>query len=173
MNIDRFNSAILPIINNESMQTTKSCMQHGKISVYGHSLAVAHYSVAFAEKLRIRCDFVSLARGAALHDFFLYDWHKTNNVGDGLHGFAHPKTALRNASAQFELNVCEADIISKHMWPLTITKLPHKRESWIVCLIDKYCSLLETLKINRYGNESFTPESCAADDTAVFREALA
>lgn len=157
MSIDEFNAAIIPIVDNDSMQTTKECIQHGNISVYGHSLAVAHYSVALAQKLKIRCDLRSLARGAALHDFFLYDWHKMNNCGDGLHGFAHPKTALRNASSQFELNNCERDIIGKHMWPLTISKMPMRRESWIVCLVDKYCSLLETLKINRYGNESFTP----------------
>ena len=40
------------------------------------------------------------------------------------------------------------DIIKKHMWPLTIIP-PACREAWIVTAADKYCSLLETLKLRR------------------------
>ena len=49
----------------------------------------------------------------------------------------------------------EKEISSKHMWPLTITKIPKHRESWLVCIADKYCSLLETLGLNRYNDETF------------------
>ena len=137
------------------MQATKKLVQHGNVSVFAHSLAVAAYSVKLAEKLGIEYDRRSLIRGALLHDFFLYDWHKINNVGDGLHGVAHPNTASKNAVKYFRLNRRELDIIRKHMWPLTLTKLPRYRESWLVCAADKYCSLLETLGMNKYGNETF------------------
>lgn len=150
-----FHKAAAEIVNNKKMQSTKKCIQHGDVSVYGHSAAVAAYSVRLAEKLGIKYDKRSLIRGALLHDFFLYDWHKTNNVGDGLHGFAHPLTASKNAVRNFRLNKKELDIIRTHMWPLTLRKLPKHRESWLVCLVDKYCSVLETLKINRYGDNSF------------------
>lgn len=150
-----FHKTAAEIVNNKKMQSTKKCIQHGNISVYGHSAAVAAYSVKLAEKLGIKYDKRSLIRGALLHDFFLYDWHKTNNVGDGLHGFAHPRTASKNAVRNFRLNKKELDIIRTHMWPLTFRKLPKHRESWLVCIVDKYCSVLETLKINRYGDNSF------------------
>ena len=150
-----FEKIAFPVISHRKMQSTKKLTQHGDVSVYGHSLAVAAYSLRFAHLLGIRCDKRSLIRGAILHDFFLYDWHKINNVGDGLHGFAHPNTASKNAIRYFRLNKKELDIIRKHMWPLTITKLPRYRESWIVCAADKYCSLLETLGLNSYNDETF------------------
>lgn len=144
-----------PIVSHHKMQSTKKLVQHGNVSVFAHSLAVAAYSVRLAEKLGIEYDRRSLIRGALLHDFFLYDWHKINDVGDGLHGFAHPNTASKNAVKYFRLNKKELDIIRKHMWPLTLTKIPRYRESWLVCIVDKYCSLLETLGLNRYNDETF------------------
>lgn len=153
-----FQKAIAPIVKNEKMQSTKSCVQHGDVSVFAHSMAVAAYSIKLADKLGIKYDRKSLIRGALLHDFFLYDWHETTNVGDGLHGFAHPCTASKNAVRYFNLNKKEMDIIRKHMWPLTITKMPKCRESWLVCAVDKYCSLLETFGLNTYNDESFVNE---------------
>lgn len=150
-----FEKTAKPIVTHHKMQQTKKLIQHGDVSVFAHSLAVAAYSVKLARKLGIKYDRRSLIRGALLHDFFLYDWHKTNNVGDGLHGFAHPNTASKNAVKYFKLNKRELDIIRKHMWPLTLTKIPRYRESWLVCMADKYCSLLETLGLNKYNNETF------------------
>jgi uncharacterized protein len=36
----------------------------------------------------------SLIRGALLHDYFLYDWHKGKNRKK-LHGFRHPGIAVK------------------------------------------------------------------------------
>jgi uncharacterized protein len=81
-----------------------------------------------------------------LHDFYLYDWH-TPDHSHRLHGFRHPRTALNNAKKYYSLNQVEADIIEKHMWPLTLTKAPLCREAMLVCLVDKYISTTETLYI--------------------------
>lgn len=143
------------VAENENMQKTKQLTQHGNVSVFAHSVAVAHYSLELAKLLGMSCDRRSLIRGAMLHDFFLYDWHKMHNAGDGLHGFAHPTTASKNALRDFRLNKRELDIIRKHMWPLTLTKLPLYRESWLVCAADKFCSLLETFGLNSYGDDTF------------------
>ena len=90
-----------------------------------------------------------MVRGALLHDYFLYDWHdKSRENYQRLHGFYHPGIALRNASMEYELTLREKDIIKKHMWPLTVVP-PLCREAWIVTTADKYCSLLETLKLHR------------------------
>ena len=57
------------------------------------------------------------------------------------------REALKNATLFFQINEKETDIILKHMWPLTV-KPPRYKEAFIVCLLDKFCCLVETLKIH-------------------------
>lgn len=132
------------ILVNEKIKSMRSFMQHGDVSTLQHSISVAYMSFLFAKKLNIKVDIKSLIRGALLHDFFLYDWHIENKSG-GMHGFKHPKIALKNAEEHFLLNERERDIIGKHMWPMTII-LPKYKEALIVCLIDKYSAIIETFK---------------------------
>ena len=89
------------ILLSEGMRTEKHFIQHGSVSVYDHSLAVAVCAVQIAlwsthifpwsHKLRLR----SLVRGALLHDYFLYDWHVPAKW-HRLHGFPHAARACRN-----------------------------------------------------------------------------
>lgn len=65
------------------------------------------------------------------------------------HGFKHPLIARYNADAVFKLNEKERNIIQTHMWPLTITQLPHCREAYLVCLADKMSSSWETVMERR------------------------
>jgi uncharacterized protein len=143
-------SDIAEILENCDMQKSKGFIQHGKVSVFSHSVAVAEYCCRFAKKMRLKVDYKSMVRGALLHDFFLYDWH---DDWDKLHGFKHPRIALENADKQFKLNKKERDIIRKHMWPMTLINIPTCKEAWLVCIIDKYCSLMETFKIFKYNYE--------------------
>ena len=122
-------------------------MQHGTASVFEHVLSVARTSLSIAnkfQKIGIKFDRRSIARGAILHDYFLYDWHEKNEYHN-THGFTHPGRAFKNASRDFELNDKEGDVIRKHMFPLTGIP-PTRRESWMVCLADKWCALCETFK---------------------------
>lgn len=119
-------------------------IQHGSTSVYAHCVQVAWESYLFAKKRNLEVDLEKLVRGALLHDYFLYDWHN-QLTPHHLHGFFHPGIALRNASEDVVLSDVERDIIKKHMFPLTIMP-PKYKESWIVCWIDKKCSMRETLK---------------------------
>lgn len=128
---------------NGKYHLTKKHIQHGRTSVYQHSINVARFSVGLAAFLHIRVNRRRLIRGALLHDYFLYDWHE-KNAGHSLHGFRHPYLALDNARRDFRLNAVERDIIKKHMFPLTPFP-PMYAESWVVCLADKICSLYETL----------------------------
>ena len=138
------------IILSPEAQVMKSFTQHGETSVFDHCLAVAKYSLLIAHSLerifKISIDKDSLVRGALLHDYFLYDWH-VKGASEGLHGFTHPRTALRNASRDFELNDIEKDIIVKHMFPLTPFP-PMHREGFIVTIADKWCALAETFKVD-------------------------
>jgi len=136
------------ILNHENMQKTKEYMQHGEISCYTHILAVSYKSVQMVEKLKWKVDMESLIRGALLHDYFLYDWHK-NERWHKLHGFKHAKIALANASRDFDLNIIEKEIILKHMFPLNILP-PTTKESLVVIVVDKICALSEMLSKHPY-----------------------
>ena len=137
------------ILKSENFRSTKNYIQHGTMPVHRHCIDVAEKSIAISKFLRIPCNEREMVRGALLHDYFLYDWHdKSRENYQRLHGFYHPGIALRNASMEYELTLREKDIIKKHMWPLTVVP-PICREAWIVTTADKYCSLLETLKLHR------------------------
>ena len=137
------------IIASENFRNTRNYIQHGSMPVYRHCMDVADQSIKISKLLRVNCNERELIRGALLHDYFLYDWHdKYRDNYQRLHGFYHPGIALRNAQKEYSLSDREKDIIKKHMWPLTIVP-PACREAWIVTAADKYCSLLETLKLRR------------------------
>jgi uncharacterized protein len=132
------------LLSNEKVLEMNQYIQHGNTTTFTHCLVVAYYSYLLSLRLSLPLDRRSLVRGAMLHDFYLYDWHVPDK-SHKLHGFVHPYFALHNAHKYFKLNKIEADIIEKHMWPLTLRKLPSHKEAILVNLVDKYCSLLETL----------------------------
>ncbi len=141
------------ILSSPNFRSTRAYIQHGTVSVHMHSISVASISLAIMKKLEclgIKSRERDLVRGALLHDYFLYDWHHHRHPKGlkNLHGFRHPQTALKNAEKEYVLTPRQRDIIGKHMWPLTMTP-PACREAWIVTVADKYCSLLETLRLRR------------------------
>ena len=151
-NYDKIKDYGVDILKAEGFRNSEHSIQHGTVSVREHSIAVAECSLAICERLPVSFKERELVRGALLHDYFLYDWHDKEVSFHNIlrfyemHGFTHPTTALTNARKEFRLTKREEDIIKKHMWPLTI-KPPVCREAWVVTLADKYCSLLETLRI--------------------------
>lgn len=138
-----FNDYMDELLADEKIKQMSNFIQHGDTTCLMHCKTVAYYSIAFVSKFNIQVDRRSLIRGALLHDYFLYDWHH-QRLGN-LHGFHHPKIALKNAMRDYELTKIEMDIIRKHMFPLTIY-LPKYRETVIVCLMDKYCTIKEVFQ---------------------------
>lgn len=120
-------------------------IQHGSTTTLEHSINVSYHSYKVAKRLNM--DYKSAARAGLLHDFFLYDWHlEPKNINFfKKHGFTHPQKALENATTHFRLNDKEKDIIEKHMWPLTLRKVPKYKESFLVSVVDKYSSCCETI----------------------------
>jgi len=132
-------SCVDDLIDHPLVRSMRGYNQHGEVSCLEHSLYVSYYSYLICRRLNLnyRC----AARGGLLHDFFLYDWHEKGSH-EGWHGLNHPRIALENAKEHFYLCALEQDIISKHMWPLTI-KLPKYKESFLVLIVDKYCAFVE------------------------------
>ena len=85
------------------------------------------------------------ARGAMLHDFYLYDQHKGEQPVPGRHAEVHPMVALANANKYFEVDDVMYDCIAHHMFPSTPTR-PTTMEGYIVSIADKYCAGLEVGK---------------------------
>ncbi|MDC7218358.1 MAG: hypothetical protein PQJ59_00350 [Spirochaetales bacterium] len=130
----------------EDFQRLAHINHHGN-SVLEHSFKVT--CLAWTLSKRWGWDRKSVARGAILHDFFLYDWKVKGSSGPRrsyeiwkMHGFTHPGQALRNSEDRFELNKRERDIIARHMFPLTPLP-PRYRESWLVNICDKLVALGE------------------------------
>jgi len=146
-----FKSYLEEIMQKKKYLKMNRYIQHGNTSCLLHSIAVSYYSFRLAKFLRLNIHEKELIRGALLHDYFLYDWHAkykpTRNVG--LHGRIHPKIALFNARKDYNVNELEADIIARHMFPLTFTP-PKYKESIIVCLVDKVLSTYEVFSKNAY-----------------------
>lgn len=141
--INAFIHIIQDILEHPVVLSMKNYIAHGETNCLEHSLYVAFTSYTLAVKLGLDPRLVT--RGAMLHDFYLYDWHYKGER-TGLHGFTHSKESLRNAKQFFDLTEIEEQIILRHMWPLT-WPAPTKKEAIIVTLCDKYCTTLETLKL--------------------------
>ena len=106
-----FNEILSDILSNETVKQMHNYIQHGEISCYTHCYYVAYYTYLICKKLKL--DYKSAVRGAMLHDLFLYDWHTTSPADineKGVHAWAHPRIALKNASKIFTLNDTEKDI---------------------------------------------------------------
>lgn len=124
------------------MQKSKGFMQHGTTSIYDHSVSVAVASIMLARAIGLCVDERALVRGALLHDYFLYDWHN-RQTSKPKHATKHGSYAPENAQQDFELGPVECDMIAKHMFPLSAA-LPRYRETWVLCVVDKWVSLRET-----------------------------
>ena len=131
------------ILNSKSVLSQKEFMQHGKVSVYDHTINVTIHALKIVKKVKIKVDERSLIRGCLLHDYFLYDWH-VNDKSHRLHGFHHARTAMLNADRDFGLKKEEKNMIYSHMFPLNL-RLPKYKESIILCISDKICAVKETI----------------------------
>lgn len=136
-----FRNCLRKIVSETEFLSMGEFIQHGQTSCLWHSIAVAYYSLCVAQYFHLICNEESLVYGALLHDYFLYDWH-IKDKSHRLHGFTHAKTSLKNARKHWNVDKVQSNIIRCHMFPLTPIP-PCYKESIIVCLVDKYCSIRE------------------------------
>ncbi len=137
-----FQNIVNDLIENKTVQEMKNYRQHFSTSCFEHCYAASYYCYRICKLLKL--DYKSAARGAMLHDLFLYDWREKGNRS-GFHAFTHGKTAYENASKLFDLNKIEKDMIIKHMWPVTIS-FPRYLETLILTFVDKFCAIQESFE---------------------------
>ncbi len=131
------------ILNNEYFIKTQSTIHHG-LNKLDHSIKVSYYSYILAKKYNL--DYVSVARGGLLHDFFLSNTNGKSISKDSIKlAFSHNQIALENSIKHFKLNDIEKDIIVKHMFPVMNT-IPKYKESLLVASIDKLIGTIESVK---------------------------
>lgn len=130
---------ISDILQNSEYQKLKGFTHHMYTTRYQHCLNVAWYSYLIARKRGL--DYISMARGAMLHDFYLYNRPSDAPV-EGRHSDVHPQIALANAEKYFEVNDIMRDVIGNHMWPTGCSR-PKTEEGLIITIADKYCATLE------------------------------
>lgn len=136
-----FYECIKDIVTHPAVLQMKNFYQHCDTDCYEHCLNVAYNNFRICRYLGL--DARSAARGGMLHDLFLYDWRQhRRKTGDRLHAITHPVTAYRNARKYFKLNKVEKEVITKHMWPVSLIP-PRYPETYIICLTDKYCGSRE------------------------------
>ena len=144
--LQEFNSYLKGYIDNPEVRKMADFIAHGKVSVLHHSLNVAMLAYLLNSRLKLKADLEPLLIGALLHDFYLYDWHEArlNSNFFKMHGFTHPKVACDNAIRHFAVDKKTQEVISCHMWPLTLRSLPRHKEAILVCIADKLCAIKET-----------------------------
>ncbi len=147
-NDSEYMEIVSDLLENEKLQQLDDITHHHYTTRLIHSLFVSYVSYKIAKSMNL--DYVSTARAALLHDFFLEEREEIELLGLGSHNTIHPKIALKNAEKITELNKVEKDIIVKHMFLCTFSvQVPRYQESFIVSMVDKYCSVSEVSKPTR------------------------
>ena len=140
-----FQELIREIVSSEEFRTMRAFRHHVRTNVFDHSLKVAYLCYRHHKRFQTKLPLYELVRGALLHDYYLYDWHDRRPSYRWVHGFAHPKRALKNALRRYpDLSITERDMILRHMFPLTVSP-PRTRGGWILCLYDKIAAVDEYL----------------------------
>ena len=125
------------IMEHPVVQSMDRFIQHGNTTTKDHCIQVSYLSYRICRKRG--WDGRAAARAGLLHDLFLYDWHTQKNH---IHGFTHPRVAMKNAVRYFQVTPHEQNIILRHMWPLTPVP-PRTREGMVIVYADKFCGISE------------------------------
>lgn len=141
--IQQFYSYIQDLLADPKVRKMANISHHTqRITCLDHSLFVAY--VGFRLSRLFGGDRRAIVKGGLLHDLYLSTQCRERSMFR--HLLRHPEMAVRNAQS-FHLTELETGIIRKHMWPVTITKVPTRREEVIVSLADKLCAMAEVTGI--------------------------
>lgn len=133
------------IIEHEEFNKTKDIVHHG-LNRFDHCVRVSYYSYKVTKLLKL--DYEQVARAGLLHDFFFVDNSDVDATKRLDVLINHPKYALINSKRYFELSDKEEDIITSHMFPVSL-KTPKYMESWIVDVVDNVVAVGEAMYSTR------------------------
>jgi len=136
-----YKKIVKDIFRNNKFKNLYNIEHHG-ISRMEHSIKISYYSYKLAKLFRM--DYVSVARGGLLHDFFL-DGDERTGKQKFLDTFTHPKRALKTSINNFNINDIEKNIIVSHMFPIYLS-IPRYKESVLVNLVDKIVGFKELVR---------------------------
>ena len=133
---ERLSAILEQYDHHPKVQEMREFIQHGDVTTYQHCKNVVVVSCWINHRFHLGADETTLAVGAFLHDFYLYDWHKQGSFRGlrhlfEMHGFSHPGSACVNAQRVFGITKKEQNVIASHMWPLTFRHIPTCREAGI------------------------------------------
>ena len=129
-----FINIIEEVLNNKYFKKTQSTIHHG-MNKLDHSIKVSYYSYIYAKRFNL--DYVSVARGGIMHDFYYSTTNgKSLSKDSAKLTFTHSKISLENSIKYFNVNEMEKDIIVKHMFRVN-SMIPKYKESLLVALVDK------------------------------------
>lgn len=145
INDKEYKKIVKDILRNSNFKKLYYIEHHG-ISRWEHLIKISYYSYKIAKKLKF--DYVSVARGALIHDFYL-DGDERSIKRKFLDTFTHPKKALKTSLDNFTLNKIEQNIIISHMFPIYLS-IPKYKESLLVNIVDKVIGSRELMREHRY-----------------------
>lgn len=135
-----FTKDIAPYLRDSTIQKMDKIAHHTKkISCLDHSIFVSYVGSLLAKRFHGNVRVV--IKAGMLHDLYLCDW-KEAGIGLFQRLRIHPQMAVENAAA-FELSPHEKEMIRRHMWPVTFTKFPRRKDEIILTAADKICTIAE------------------------------
>lgn len=97
---EEYLALVRDLLEHPKVGLMREYIQHGDTTCLEHCVNVSYLSYLFCKSHGL--DARAAARGGLLHDLFLYDWHFYRRTkGERLHGFEHPRKALKNAEEAF------------------------------------------------------------------------
>ena len=146
--INRIQKFKHPIKNNEEAQRLrkekfselmKKYLQAPEVSHYSNTTTLEHcenvawISFLINERLHLNADEKELVEAAMLNDLQLKDLPEEADAED----------SAENAAGNEKISV------RSHMWPLKVSKIPKSKERVILRFADKYCALVEMLRVGK------------------------
>ena len=123
---ERLSAILEKYDHHPKVQEMREFIQHGDVTTYQHCKNVVVVSCWINHRFHLGADETTLAVGAFLHDFYLYDWHKQGSFHGlrhlfEMHGFSHPGSACVNAQRVFGITKKGAE---RHCKPHVAPDLP-------------------------------------------------
>ena len=135
-----FLALVKPILTHPAVSVLEEYRHHMSVNRLQHVVSVAYIAYHICRKQCLRVEETCLA--ALLHDLFYFDHTRGDRPAHPWR--RHPAIAWDNARQLHPFTEVGEDIISRHMWPLTL-RLPRTQEGRIVSWADKYCAWQEFL----------------------------